>query len=224
MSAAAYLRGAAVTAASAAASLGLGFGAPPAAAPDPYGVEELTIRQLAGIRVVCGFDGTRAPAEPARRDLRRRGRRGHLLRRQRAEPPPARRAVGLHPGGSPATGARGPGDRLGRPGGRPGRAHRRRAERRRRGDGSPRVRVRASARERRRPPRSRRRGERGPRAGAGRRSPRRLHRRPGSLLRPEARPRRGGGRRVRPRPAGRRGGCDGEALSRVSVRPPTTPT
>jgi beta-N-acetylhexosaminidase len=61
MSAASYFRGAAVAAASVAASLGFGFGAPPAAAPDPYGVEELTIRQLAGSRVVCGFDGTRAP-------------------------------------------------------------------------------------------------------------------------------------------------------------------
>ena len=52
---------AALACASALAVLGLGFGMPPAADPDPYGVAELTPRQLAGSRVVCGFDGTRAP-------------------------------------------------------------------------------------------------------------------------------------------------------------------
>jgi beta-N-acetylhexosaminidase len=42
----------------------LGFGAPDVAAPGPgpFAVSELTPRQLAGQRVVCGFDGTRGPA------------------------------------------------------------------------------------------------------------------------------------------------------------------
>ena len=51
----------AVACAGAIAALGLGFGPPPAADPDPYGVAELSNRQLAGSRIVCGFDGTRAP-------------------------------------------------------------------------------------------------------------------------------------------------------------------
>lgn len=56
--------GAVLAAVTAVTAVMLGLGAPEAAAPGPraFAVSELAPRQLAGQRIVCGFDGTRAPA------------------------------------------------------------------------------------------------------------------------------------------------------------------
>ena len=201
---------------------------PAPGSPGPEAVEsaaaELTTRQLAGSRIVCGFDGRTAPqsllgAVSAGEiggviyfddNVRSRAQLARMSAAIQAAPrpdplkPPVVISVDQEGGqvkrlgGAPNASA----EQMGRRGAGvlalAGRPHRRLAEGRRH--------------------------QRRPGAGAGRRPAERLHRRPGPGVRDEARPRRHGRGRVRARACSRAGSPRPPSTSRASGRRRRTPT